>query len=51
MHLLAWLILTPVIVLGFVFGIAARRAVPTQTPPVVEDLPQSTPPATEVRDR
>ncbi len=50
-HLLLWLILGPVALIGLVVGIASRSEIPTQEAPVVEDLPQSNPPATEVTDK
>jgi hypothetical protein len=49
-HLLVWLILAPIALIGLALGIASRREMPTQEPPVVQDLPGSMPPATEVTD-
>lgn len=48
LHVLLWLILTPLVLIGFAMGIASRIEMPAQDPPVVEDLPESNPPATEV---
>ena len=50
-QLLLWLILGPAALIGLVLGIASRSEVPTQAAPVVQDLPPSNPPATEVIDR
>jgi hypothetical protein len=50
-HFLAWAILGPLALFGLFMGIAARSKMPTQTPPVVDELPQSNPPATEVTDK
>jgi hypothetical protein len=50
-HLLVWAILGPLALLGLFLGIAARSDMPTQAPPVVDELPQSNPPATEVTDK
>ena len=47
-HLFVWLLLAPIACIGLVIGIASRSEISTQDPPVVEDLPQSNPPATEV---
>lgn len=47
-HLLVWLILAPIALVGLAVGIASRNEIPTQESPVVEDLPLSNPPATEV---
>ena len=50
-HLLLWLILGPVALIGLVVGIASRSEIPKQEAPVVEDLPESNPPAKEVNDK
>ena len=50
-HFVVWLILGPLALFGLYLGIAARSEIPTQVPPVVDDLPQSYPPATEVTDQ
>ena len=50
-HFLVWMILGPIALIGLVVGIASRSEIPTQEAPVVEDLPQSNPPATEVSDK
>ncbi|MFT5288867.1 MAG: hypothetical protein ACI8QS_000473 [Planctomycetota bacterium] len=50
-HFVVWAILAPLALLGLFFGIAARREMPTQAPPVMDELPQSNPPATEVIDK
>ena len=47
-HLFVWLLLAPSALIGLAIGIASRNDMPTQDPPVVEDLPQSNPPASEV---
>ena len=47
-HLLVWLLLAPIALIGLAIGIASRNEIPAQDPPVVEDLPRSYPPATEV---
>jgi hypothetical protein len=47
-HLFVWLLLAPIALIGLAIGIASRSEMPAQDPPVVQDLPQANPPATEV---
>ena len=50
-HFLIWLILGPIALIGLIIGISSRQPFPPQTPPVVDQAPQSLPPSTEVKDK
>ncbi len=50
-HAVVWAILGPAVLLGLWLGIAARPSMPTQAAPVVDELPSTIPPATEVTEK
>ncbi len=50
-HLFMWAALSLLIALGFIAGIQARKPMPKQEPPVIQQLPATNPPATEVKDK
>lgn len=49
-HLVIWLVLAPLALVGLALGVAARQEMPAQAPPVESELPQSLPPASEVSE-
>ena len=51
MHAVLWAILGPAALVGLWLGITARPSMPTQAPPVVDELPSTIPPATEVTEK
>jgi hypothetical protein len=47
-HVLMWMVFGPIALAGLLVAVNARVAMPTQAPPVTEQLPQTMPPAKEV---
>ena len=47
-HVLIWALLGPIAVVGLIAAVNARVVIPSQEPPVKEDVPTTLPPAKEV---
>ncbi|MFT6082888.1 MAG: hypothetical protein ACI8UD_002730 [Planctomycetota bacterium] len=47
-HVLMWALLGPIAMVGLIVAVNARVVIPTQAPPVQQDVPQTMPPAKEV---
>ena len=47
-HVLLWALLGPAAIVGLIVAVNARVTIPSQEPPVKQDVPQTMPPAKEV---